>query len=316
MKRYCIPLVLAGILLGCQTQRTSQAYEQYAKAELTLLQYASNHAASASVYTKSKSPLPDAPAQEHLHPMPEAELTKLKEIISRASIAPFLGDIPLKQWKNADIGIRLHGIAGELIFDLNEHTLNSFSEGEAGCLICLTSIDKHLLESLPSYESAKILKKQDDAYAEHCANRRNAPERLLENLRATTSMRLSIERADAPAELHPIGEEESAQIRRILSYAQALPSMNRSAWDSPENHAMPVPPLQVFSYLELLDANERVLCNIPLDYNYIAKESDAESFRLHEKEDEQIALPDEEHTSFHALPFWNKRQEHTAAQGE
>lgn len=293
--------ILAGLLAGCQSQQIQkEAHENYAQADMTLLQYAVNHATKADVYARVEK-------GEDKRPMPETELSQLKEILSRTAISPFVGDSKLVHWKKADIGIKLYGPAGELIFDINPNTLGIQGKGEH--LLSIPADDMEQLRALPSCKAASDYQDAENAYSRHYYHRQEDSGKLLDILQRTTQAQVLLRNNDEDdEETLALEAEEYQQLLSILSSARPLPCMDRVAWDKPESHSQTGPRLPIGSELQLLNEQDTILYTIPLDCPYFARESEADTFRQHEHNAETIALPDVQHAAFLALPFREKLQ--------
>lgn len=293
--------VLAGLLASCQSQQIQKkSHENYAQADMTLLQYAVNHATRADVYARVEN-------GETKLLLPETELSQLKEILSRTAISPFTGGSRLVHWQKADIGIKLYGPAGELIFDLNPNTLGI--QGKGRHLLSISAADMDKLRSLPTCSAAREYQDTENAYSRHCHHRQEDSGKLLDIIQRTTQAQVLLRNIAEDDEMTlPLEAEEYQQLLTILSSARPLPCMERAAWDTPEFHSQAGSRLPINSELQLLDEQDTVLYTIPLDCPYFAKETEADSFRQHEHNAETIALPDAQHAAFLALPFREKLQ--------
>lgn len=310
MKRHLTHLLLASLLAGCQSQQVQEAsFATHAGANLRLLQYAAICTTRAEVYTRVENPLPGKKKKPGYSQLPEDELNQLKNLLKRAEVAPYAGKVPMNHWQQADFGIKLHGRSGELIFDLNEHTLRSQSDCQAhgSSLLCLSDDDMGKLMALPQYQAAREYKAREDEYARHCHRRLQAADELKRHLENTAEARLVLVNPEEDDEEdYTLEDEELEQLRQILSHAQPLPAMERHAWDTPEARCAPATPQQVYCSLQLLDDDDSVIATIPLDHQHFARTSELESYRMHEKHGEQIALPDDQHSAFMELSFWKE----------
>lgn len=313
MKRHLTHLLFASLLAGCQSQQVQEAsFATHASSNLRLLQYAAICTTRAEVYTRVENPLPGKKKKPGYTRLPEDELNQLKSLLKRADVAPYAGKVPMKHWQQADVGIKLHGRSGELIFDLNEHTLRSQSDCQAhgSSLLCLSDDDMGRLMALPQYQAAREYKAREDEYARHCHRRLQAADELKQHLENTAEARLVlVNKEEGEEDDYTLDDEELEQLHQILSQAQPLPAMARSAWDTPEARCAPATPQLVNCSLQLLDDDGSVIASIPLDHQHFARASELESYRTHEKQGEQIALPDDQHAAFLALPFWKELHE-------
>lgn len=301
-------LLLAGMLTGCQTtqQRWESAFAGKAAAELNLLQYSTRCAASAAVYTRLENIDADQPRHVKRHQLPEDEFQQLKDVLSRASTATFGGTVP-ESWQQADCGIILYDAGGRHLIDLNKRVLNSCSEG--GSLLALPDCDMGVLLALPTLRLAKEHMRNENNYTAHCRLRSTAADKLKQALEKTRTARILLKNGvDNTEDTITLAEEEYQQLRNVLSQAQPLPPMTRTAWESP-SHCISVPPLLVNADLQLLDEQGEVVHTLPLDYTCFARASEAASFREHEHNGEFAALPDALHAAFYALPFWELEQQ-------
>lgn len=309
MKCHFTGLLLACLLTACVTPRQSQeaAFSGHAQTEMQLLQYAARFAASAEVCTKLESIEPGFPKRRISTPLPEEEFQQLKDVLSRAGIAPYTG-AEARNWSQEDLSIRLYDPAGTLLIELNKHILSSYSNclNGSNSLLCLPDNDMGVLMALPTLQQAKKHMTTEDNYTAHCRLRSTSADKLKQALKKARSARILLENAVAEtSEIIELKEEEYDQLSNILSQAQPLPHMTRAAWDAP-SHCVSVPPLLVNASLELLDEQSEVIHALPLDYTCLARESEAESFREHEHNGEFAALPDDLHAAFYALPFWEQ----------
>ncbi len=310
MNRHLTSLLLASLLTGCQSQQVQEvSFATHAGANQRLLQYAAICTTRAEVYTRVENPLPGKKKKTGYSQLPEEELNQLKSLLKRAKVAPYAGKVPMKHWQQADFGIKLHGQSGELIFDINEHTLCSLSDCQAhgSSLLCLSDDDMGKLMALPQYQAAREYKAREDEYARHCHQRLQAADALKRHLKDTAEARLVLVNPEEyEEEDYTLEDEELEQLCQILSHAQPLPAMQRLAWDTPEARCAPATPRQVYCSLQLLNDDDSVIATIPLDHQYFARASELESYHMHEKQGEQIALPDDQYTAFMALPFWKE----------
>lgn len=314
MKHLLAILLTAGMLTGCLTLQQQQhqiGFNRAAQSELQLLHYAAAQADRAVFRTSLLSPVPGEDGRTITWPMPEEELQELKEILSCTSAVPYSGQSKSPHWNNVETGIRLYNATGLFLFEFNENMLASYDACASGAhsLFILPNAQLKRLQSLPTLLRAKEHKNAEDSYARHCRFRATTAEKIRQAVGKACSARASLQHLDGTDVNIDLDEGELQQLKQILSTVCPLPAMSRADWDNPENHSLPVPPLLVFSYLELLDFEGNEIYNIPLDYQYLAAQSELEQLRHSEGEGQAAILPDDRKAAFNALPFWNKVHE-------
>ena len=314
MKSHLFLLLLAaGMLTSClplQQQQYQAGFTRLAQSELQLLHYAATQAARAEICTR----LLDEDRRTITYPLPEEELQQLKEILSGTTLTPCRSWNKSPLWPHVEVGIKLYNREGIFLFELNENMLESSEACANGAhaLFTLPGAQLKQLRALPTLLQAKEHKSTEDRYARHCRHRATTAEKIRQAAGNTHSARVRLEHLDG-TEVHiDLDEEELQQLKQILDTAGPLPALNRADWDTPDNHCMPVPPLLVFSYLELLDSEGEKIYNIPLDYQYLAAQSDLEQLSHSEGEGQVAILPDEQKAAFNTLPFQAKVHEKRA----
>ena len=314
MKRV-LPLAAALLLACCQQTPYpgTPEYKEYTKSDLALLQLGIRGAASGEVCCRFET----AQAGEEetkRYPLPADELSMLKDYLSKVSPAPHSRPAALRRrWKTASTEIRLLTINGRTLCAISPYTICSYSDSlrHGNTLLCLPDAEMEILRALPTVQKARKDTLAERRYVQHYRLR---SERAAE-LRAAAEQAASAEvelKMDEHKERLTLEKEEFQQLKDILAQAEPLPPMTRAAWNTPENHSMPLPPLVVRKALHLLDAEDKIITSIPLDYSYFAAKSDIDTFTRSEGQGETAALPDESLTAFLQLPVHAKAQDKEA----
>ncbi len=310
-----LPLAVALLLTDCQqaTYTGNPEYREFATNDLELLQMGTQCAASAEIYCRIETQQAGEPEIKR-YPLGPEELQQLKDCLKKTMPAPKSGPEALsRRWKAADIELRLLTINGRTLCTVSQNTICSYSDSEryGRTLLCLPDTEMGVLKALPTLKIAREYKNEEERYALHCRHRAERAGEIRAAAAEASEARIELE-SDSDKEYVYLEDEELEQLKGILSTAESLPAMTRSAWDTPENHCMPLPPLAVYKELELLDDEDEVICSIPLNYEYFAAKSAAEAFTKHECQGEAAALPDEQLEAFKALPFRTEIQEKEA----
>lgn len=310
MKRV-LPLAAALLLACCQQTPYpgNPEYKEYTKSDLALLQLGIRGATSGEVCCRFE--MPQAGEEEmQRYPLTAEELVLLKNCLSKVTPAPRSTPEALScRWKTASIEIRLLTINGRTLCAISPNTICSYSDSlsRGNTLLCLPDTEMGVLRALPTVQMAKEAAEAARRYAQHCRLRakRAAELRTAATQAASAAVVLA---TDDHKESLGLEEEEFQQLKDILAQTMELPPMTRAAWDKPENHCMPLPPLVVRKELHLLDTEDKIITSIPLDYSYFAAKSDIDTFTRSEGQGETAALPDESLTAFLQLPVHAKAQ--------
>ena len=314
-----LTFALAMLLAGCQqvAYTGNPEYRKYAMSDLALLQMSTKRATAAEVCSRIALPQPGEEKVKH-YPLSAEELQVLKDCLSKAIPAPNSTPEALnRRWKSEGIEIRLLGFDGHTLCSISQNSICSYSDSErhGNTLLCLPDVEMGVLRALPPVKAAKEYRDKEERYAYHCRHRAKAAKEIHQKADKACSARVELE-AEDDKEYIELEEEEFQQLKSILATAEPLPAMTREAWDAPENHCMPLPPMLVRTSLQLLDDDEELICSIPLDYSYFAASSNAEIFIQSENQGEAAALPDEQLKAFNELPFHTKVQEEKAEMTE
>ncbi len=318
MKKVLI-LALAMLLTDCQQMAYTgnPEYRKYTMDDLALLQMSTRRATTAEVYSRIAQPQHGEETVKR-YPLSEDDLQVLKDCLSKVIPAPHSTAEALnRRWKSEGIEIRLFGSDGHHLCSISQNSICSYSDSErfGNTLLCLPDADMGVLRALPPIREAKEYKDKEERYAYHCRHRAKAAEEIRHKAAEACMARVELETTD-DKEYIELEEEELQQLKSILATAEPLPAMTRQAWDTPENHCMPLPPLLVSTSLQLLDDEEEPIDSIPLDYSYFAASSNAGSFTQTENQGEAAALPDEQLKAFNELPFHSRIQEEKAEMTE
>ncbi|MBR5879468.1 MAG: hypothetical protein IKY91_07910 [Akkermansia sp.] len=314
-----LTFALAMLLAGCQqvAYTGNPEYRKYAMSDLALLQMSTKRATAAEVCSRIALPQPGEEKVKH-YPLSAEELQVLKDCLSKAIPAPNSTPEALnRRWKSEGIEIRLLGFDGHTLCSISQNSICSYSDSEryGKTLLCLPDIEMSVLRALPQIKAAKEYRDTEERYAYHCRHRAKAAEGIRQQAVKACSARVELETTD-DKEYIELEEEEFQQLKSILATAEPLPAMTREAWDTPENHCMPLPPMLVSTSLQLLDDDEELIDSIPLDYSYFAASSNAAIFTQRENQGEAAALPDEQLKAFNELPFHARTQEKKAEMTE
>ena len=310
-----LPLAATLLLANCQqtTYTGNPEYREYVTSDLELLQMGTRSAATAEIYCRIKTAQAEEPEIKR-YPLSDEELQQLKECLQKTMPAPKSEPQALsRRWKSADIELRLLTINGRTLCTISQNTICSYSDSErhGNTLLCLPDIEMDMLKALPTLKTAREYKKAEEDYARHCRHRAETAGEIRAAAEKAITARVHLE-SDSDEEYLHLEDEELEQLKAILSTAAELPAMTRKAWDTPETHCMPLPPLAVYKELELLDDDDKVICSIPLNYEYFAAASATEAFLEHECQGEVATLPDEQLQAFKSLPFRTAIQEQEA----
>ena len=314
MKKVLIS-ALAILLTGCQqvAYTGNPEYRAFTMNDLALLQMSTRRATAAEVYSRIALP---QPGEEEIrrYPLNADELQVLRNCLGKAMPAPNSTPEALNsRWKSEGIEIRLLDFEGRSLCAISQNSLCSYSDSEryGRTLLCLPDTEMEVLRALPPVKAAREYKDKEERYTDHCRRRAEAAAKIRSTAARTSTARVELETRDEK-EFIELEEEELQQLKNILTTAEPLPAMTRQAWDSPESHCMPLPPLLVSTSLQLLDDEEEPIDSIPLDYSYFAASSNAGSFTQTENQGEAAALPDEQLKAFNELPFHSRIQEEKA----
>ncbi|MBR5194840.1 MAG: hypothetical protein IKW48_01715 [Akkermansia sp.] len=310
-----LPLAAALLLACCQQTPYpgNPEYKEYTKSDLAFLQLGTRSAATGEVHCRFET-TQAGEEETQRYPLTAEELVLLKNCLSKVTPAPRSTPEALScRWKTASIEIRLLTINGRTLCAISPNTICSYSDSlsRGNTLLCLPDTEMGVLRALPTVQMAKETAEAARRYVQHYRLR---TERAAE-LRAAAEQAASAEvelKLDEHKERLTLEEEEFQQLKDILAQAEPLPPMTRAAWNTPENHSMPLPPLVVRKALHLLDAEGKIITSIPLDYSYFAAKSDIATFTRSEGQGETAALPDESLTTFLQLPVHAKAQDKEA----
>ena len=310
-----LPLAAALLLTCCQQNQYpgNPEYAEYTKSDLSLLQLGTRGAASGEVCCRFETPQAGE-AETKRYPLTAEELSLLKNYLSKVAPAPHSRPAALsRRWKTASTEIRLLTINGRTLCAISPYTICSYSDSlrHGNTLLCLPDAEMELLRALPTVQRAREATLAERRYARHCRLRAERAAELRAAAAKATAAAVELA-TDDHKERIALEEEEFLQLKDILTQAEPLPPMTRAAWDTPENHCMPLPPLVVRKELHLLDSRGRIITSIPLDYTCFAAESNIEAFTRNEGQGETAALPDESLTAFQQLPVHAKTQEKEA----
>ena len=310
-----LPLAAALLLTCCQQNQYpgNPEYAEYTKSDLSLLQLGTRGAASGEVCCRFETPQAGE-AETKRYPLTAEELSLLKKYLSKVAPAPYSRPAALsRRWKTASTEIRLLTINGRTLSAISPYTICSYSDSlrHGNTLLCLPDAEMELLRALPTVQKAREATLAERRYAQHCRLRAEQAAELRSAAAQAASAVVKLATDDHKESLI-LDEEEFQQLKDILAQAEPLPPMTRAAWDIPENHCMPLPPMVVRKELHLLDAEDRIITSIPLDYSCFAAKSDIASFTGNEGQGETAALPDELLTAFQQLPVRARAQEKEA----
>ena len=318
MKKVLI-LATAILLANCQqaAYTGNPAYRKYTMNDLSLLRMSTRRATAAEICSHIVLPQPGEEKVKH-YPLSNEELQVLKDCLSKVIPAPNSTPEALnRRWKSEGIEIRLIGFDGHTLCSVSQNTLCSYSDAErfGNTLLCLPDIEMGVLQALPTIKAAREYKDTEERYSYHYRRRAKAAEEIRAAAAKTCAARVILE-TDDDKEYIELEEEELEQLKNILATAEPLPAMTREAWNAPENHCMPLPPMLVNASLQLLDDDEELISSIPLDYPYFAASSDADIFTKSENQGEVSALPDKQLKAFNELHFRTTLQEKKAEMTE
>ena len=307
-----LTLALAMLMAACQqvAYTGNPEYRKYTMNDLALLQMSSRRATAAEVCSHIALPQPGEEKVKH-YPLSAEELQVLKTCLGKAMPAPHSTPEALnRRWKSEGIEIRLLGFDGHTLCTISQNSICSYSDSErfGKTLLCLPDAEMGVLRALTPIKAAKEYKDEEERYAYHCRHRAKAAKEIRNKAARACAARVELETED-DKEYIELEEEELQKLKSILATAEALPAMTREAWDTPESHCMPLPPMLVSTSLQLLDDEEELIDSIPLDYSYFAASSNAAIFTQTENQGEAAALPDEKLKEFNELPFHAKTKE-------
>ncbi len=310
-----LPLAAALLLACCQQNRYpgNPEYAEYAKSDLSLLQLGTRSAATGEVCCRFETPQ-TGEEETRRYPLTAEELTILKDCLSKVTPAPrSTSEALIRRWKTSGIEIRLLTINGRTLCAISPNTICSYSDSllHGNTLLCLPDMEMGVLRALPTVQKAKEATEAEKRYTQHCRLRAEQAAELRSAAAQAASAVVKLATDDHKESLI-LDEEEFQQLKDILAQAEPLPPMTRAAWDIPENHCMPLPPMVVRKELQLLDNDGKVLTCIPLDYSCFAAKSDIATFTRSEGQGETAALPDELLTAFQQLPVRARAQEKEA----